>query len=317
MTTIPIFFTINDAYAPYAGVALHSLIQNASPDFEYHIHILHQGLTPENSAVLKGMEASNVHIFIQEMPQTLDGIEDCEQTKLRCDYFTLTIYFRLFLADMFPQYDKGLYLDSDIVVPGDISRLYQTELGENLIGACHDHSIENAPPLVHYIEQAVGVPIEKYINSGVLLMNFGAMRRLRFAGRFLELLNRHHFNCLAPDQDYLNAMCAGRILYLDKTWDTMPQKGLAEDPNPALIHYNLFDKPWCYSDIPYQDAFWAYAEQTPYYDVLRHQLESYTPAQREHDSLSFELMGKKAMEIPEEPVTFRKMKEAGEPIQIC
>lgn len=163
----------------------------------------------------------------------------------------------------------------------------------------------------------MGVPIGRYVNSGVLLMNLKAMRQTRFGERFLETLNRFHFNCLAPDQDYLNAMCAGKILYLDKTWDTTPQRGAAEIPNPDIVHYNLFDKPWCYDDIPYQEIFWDYARRTPYNSLLRAQLDAYTQAQKAHDLQSMELMGQKALEIPEEPVTFRKMTEKGEQIRIC
>lgn len=314
---IPVFFTINDGYAPYLAVALRSLIQNADPCFHYNIYVIYQDLSPENRARLVSLETEYASLFFQKMEETLTGIEDCEETKLRCDYFTLTIYYRLFLGDMFPQYDKGIYLDSDIVVPGDISKLYALDLGANMVGACHDFSIEDAPPLVHYVEQAVGVPIGEYVNSGVLLLNLKKMRELRFGQEFLSRLNRFHFNCLAPDQDYLNAMCNGKILYLDKTWDTMPQKGRPEVRDPQLIHYNLFDKPWCYNDIQYQNVFWRYAAETPYYEILRQQLASYSEAARTHDQESFRSMGEKAMEIPNQEVTFKKMADKGEAIRIC
>ena len=168
---VPVFFTINDGYAPYLAVALHSLIRNADRSRHYNIHVIYQDLSPENREKLAAMETNYASVFFQQMEETLTGIEDSEETKLRCDYFTLTIYYRLFLGDMFPQYDKGIYLDSDIVVPGDVSRLYDLDLGASIVGACHDFSIEDAPPLVHYVEQAVGVPIGEYVNSGVLLLN--------------------------------------------------------------------------------------------------------------------------------------------------
>ena len=314
---IPVFFTINDGCAPYLAVALRSLIRNADPGCRYHIHVIYQDLSPENRENLSALETEYASVSFLQMRQTLDGIEDCEETKLRCDYFTLTIYYRLFLGEMFPQYDKGIYLDSNIVVPGDISRLYALDLGDNIVGACHDFSIEDAPPLVHYGEQAVGVPIEAYVNSGVLLLNLQKMRELRFGQEFLSRLNRFHFNCLAPDQDYLNAMCSGHILYLDKSWDTMPQKGKPELPDPQLIHYNLFDKPWCYDDIQYQNVFWHYAAETPYYDLLRQQLASYGEEAKAHDRESFRSMGEKALEIPLQEVTFKKMADKGEAIRIC
>lgn len=42
-----------------------------------------------------------------------------------------------------------------------------------------------------------------------------------------------------------------------------------EIENPKIIHYNLFDKPWCYDDIQYQDYFWEYAKQSVYYDKIK------------------------------------------------
>lgn len=44
-------------------------------------------------------------------------ITDRIENRLRSDYFTMTIYFRIFIPDMYPEYDKAIYIDSDIVVP--------------------------------------------------------------------------------------------------------------------------------------------------------------------------------------------------------
>ena len=45
---IPIFFTIDDGYAPYLHVALISLIKNASKDRKYKIIVVYQELNEEN-----------------------------------------------------------------------------------------------------------------------------------------------------------------------------------------------------------------------------------------------------------------------------
>lgn len=314
---IPIFFTIDDSYAPYMGIALHSMIQNASENYHYKIHVIHQGLSDEKRRKIKALETESFTIEFYEMNDTLRGITDREENRLRCDYFTLTIYFRLFLADMFPEYEKGIYLDSDVVVPGDISELYSLDLKDDIIGACHDFSIEDVPELVHYIEQAVGVPYQKYINSGVLLMNLRRMREVKFAEKFLALLNTYHFDCVAPDQDYLNAMCHGKILYLDRSWDIMPQKGKEEYAHPRLIHYNLFDKPWCYTSIPYEQYFWDYAEETEFYEDALNNLRGYSEEQARHDGESMGLLIHKADKIPLQEVTFKKVYEMGEEIRIC
>ena len=76
----------------------------------------------------------------------------------------------------------------------------------NYIGACHDMSISDYEDIVTYTEEAVGVKRSEYINSGVLLMNMKKMRIDKFEEHFLDLLNTYHFDSIAPDQDYINAM---------------------------------------------------------------------------------------------------------------
>ncbi|MCD7857901.1 MAG: hypothetical protein LUG55_08910, partial [Clostridiales bacterium] len=175
--------------------------------------------------------------------------------------------------------------------------------------------------LVEYVEQAVGVPIDRYINSGILVMNLKKMREVGFSGHFLHLLQTYHFDCLAPDQDYFNAMCNGKIVYLDESWDAMPPEGgggtgtTLEHPN--LIHYNLFQKPWCYDNIPYADYFWRYAEGSPFYgDIVRHK-ETYSEEQKLSDRTCLGNMVRKGPEVCKQPITFRKMNEKGERIRVC
>lgn len=313
---IPVFFTIDDLYAPYLDVALLSLIENASPEYEYRIHVVYSELSEENQQKLKTHEKEGFSISFAHMQKGLEHIQNRGENLLRCDYFTLTIYLRLFLAEMFPQYDKGIYLDSDIVVPGDISRLYSIELGDNLIGACADHSVSDVPPLARYMEESVGVNRYKYINSGVLLMNFSRLREVGFSGRFLSLLDTYHIDCIAPDQDYLNAMCQGHILYLDACWDTMPAKDKPPVEHPQLIHYNLFDKPWCYDGIQYEEYFWSYAKRSAYYDEIKAHKEGYDEEKQLSDRKSLELMLSKAESIPDNENTFRKLHERGVGIRV-
>jgi lipopolysaccharide biosynthesis glycosyltransferase len=40
---VPVFLTINSAYAPYAAAAIHSLVQHTDPKRYYRVIILHDG----------------------------------------------------------------------------------------------------------------------------------------------------------------------------------------------------------------------------------------------------------------------------------
>lgn len=314
---VPIFFTIDNTYAPYMAVALYSMMENADPQYNYTVYVIYQDLSDENRKHITDMCKDNFEIIFKQMNDTVHGISGDKAGRLRCDYSTYTIYYRLFIADMFPQYDKGLYLDSDIVVPGDISELCLTELHGNPVGACADISVSGVEVIAAYMENAVGVDRYKYINSGILLMDLKEMRRIKLSQHFLRLLNTYCFDTIAPDQDYLNAMCNGSIFHLDKTWDAMPLHDQPEMSNPKIIHYNLFDKPWCYKGVQYENYFWKFAVKTPFYDELLAYREAYGIDRRMHDHGSMEELMKKSREIPDREVTFKKMQEKEGCVKIC
>lgn len=319
MKNIPVFLTIDEKYVPYLDVAIRSLIANSNNEDNYIINVLHEKLSEKQVKELQGLNdlKENVSVRLFDMKKSLEkGLEqitDREENKLRRDYFTLSIYFRIFIPDIFKEYDKGIYIDSDVVVPGDIAEMYDVELGDNIIGACPDHSIENIEKLRYYLVNSIGVKANEYINSGVLLMNLKKMRELHFSENFLRLLNKYHFFCVAPDQDYINAMCNGKIKYLGEEWDAMPNDARKELKNPKLIHYNLFQKPWCYDNIQYEEYFWKYAKQSPYYDNIVEFKKNYSNEQKKSDS---ECLGKIVedayKQAKEDDNTFKNTFEKGE-----
>ena len=313
---IPIFFTIDDSYAPFLAVALNSAIKNSDPQRNYKAIVLYQDLGTDNISRLQSLQTENFKIELMPIRANMEALDDRMSNRLRCDYFTLTIYFRLFIPSMFPQYDKGIYIDSDVVLTDDIAKLFDIDIGENYIGACNDLSIADIPPLVAYTEKAVGVNAKEYINSGVLLMNLKKMRDDDLEGHFLSLLNKYHFDSIAPDQDYLNAMCNGKIYYLEEKWDTMPNDAKPMLTETSLIHYNLFSKPWCYDGIQYEEQFWNYAQDCGFIDEIREFKASYTEDKKKADSECLELLVRRGMEIPENDITFKKMNEKGVRIRL-
>lgn len=315
---IPVFFSIDDGYAPFLAVAVDSLIKNSSKNRNYRIIVLYQNVSEENiskiSSLAEGHE--NINIDFVMMESGMEKITDRMSNRLRCDYFTLTIYFRLFIPAMFPQYDKGIYIDSDVVINGDIAELYDIELGDNYIGACNDLSVADVPELVRYMENAVGVKKEEYINSGVLLMNLAALREAKLDEHFLSLLSEYHFDCIAPDQDYLNALCNGKIYYLDEKFDAMPNDNKSPLEATVIIHYNLFSKPWCYDGIQYGEIFWKYAEESGYIEEIKRYKDGYSDEQKKSDSDCLTLLISRGGSIENDDVTFKKMYESGVKIRL-
>lgn len=309
--TIPIFYAIDDGYSKFVAVSIKSLIMNANNNYNYDINVIYENLSEENAKKLKSLETDNVKIILTEMNQNLSMITDKLGNRLREYTFTLTIFFRLFIPVMFPKYHKCIYIDADTVIPGDISRLYNEDLEDNYIGCIVDKSTIDNEILASYFEEVVGIPRDKYINSGVLLMNSKKLRELKIDEKFLDLYIKYGFDVIAPDQDYINSMCYGHIKYLSDIYDAMPNPNNKEVEKPVIIHYNLFLKPWQYENVQYYDYFWKYAKFTPYYDEILEIKNSYTDEDRKKDSEWMDLMVSRAESLVGTQNTLKNVFESG------
>ena len=278
---IPIFFAIDDGYIPFLAVAIKSLIENASKEYEYIIKVLHTNVKEKNVRKIKKFETENVNIEFVNLSYYIKKVQDKLYTR---DYYTNTTYFRMFLPELYPQYDKVLYLDSDIVGLGDISQLYNTEIGTNLVAAAPDDIIQYNKVFQEYAEKVVGVvKYQNYFNAGILLMNLDQLRKFNFQDKFLYLLGTVKFS-VAQDQDYLNRLCKGRVTLINNQWDIMPvinRKINKEDIK--IIHYNFAYKPWRFEDVQYKEYFWEYARKTEFLDEIQKIKDSYTEEERFQD----------------------------------
>lgn len=278
---IPIFFATDDGYIPFLAVALESLIDNASTENYYLIKVLYTNITEENQNKIKKYERENINIEFVDLNYYINKVKDKLYTR---DYYSKTTYFRLFIPELYPQYDKVLYLDSDIVILSDIAELYNIDLEDNLVAAAPDDVIQTIEVFQEYAEKVVGVAdYRNYFNAGILVMNLDELRKFNFQEKFLYLLETVKFS-VAQDQDYLNRLCKGRTKLISNTWDKMPIGGDSiprEELN--LIHYNLTFKPWHFEDILYKEYFWLYAEKTEYIDEILQIKNNYSEEEKFKD----------------------------------
>ena len=293
VSRIPVFFSINEQYAPYLAVCLKSLAVHVACDERYRIIVMCDNVKNITMIQLRNVikDYENIDIEFVDIRKKMyeysesfgQTVTDRQENRLYSGEFTLTIYFRLFIAELFPELNKAVYIDSDTVINDDIAKLYSVDMGDAMFGAVRDTFAGKNTILAHYIENVVGIERNEYVNSGVLLMNLDKIRQAHLADRFLKLMAEYHFDSVAPDQDYINAMCAKEIYFLDKEWNVMPNKGGEYIARPKLIHYNLFDKPWHYSEIPYEEYFWQYAAESGFYPLLIKQRKQYGDNEKKAD----------------------------------
>ena len=182
------------------------------------------------------------------------------------------------IQDVLPYYGKVVYLDSDLVVEGDVSELFELDLEDNLLAAAHDvdylgnlnmHDGER----MEYTKEILGMnrPFD-YFQAGVLVLNVAEMRKLHSVKEWLEIASNPDY--IYNDQDILNAHCQGRVKYLGYEWNVMHDCGgrvgnvfsfapasafdsyNASRSNPKIIHYAGFEKPWIMPECDFAEHYW-------------------------------------------------------------
>lgn len=294
---VPIFLTINSAYAPYAAASINSLMQHTDPKRYYRVIILHDGLNFINRIRLRSLVTKNCAIQFKKMTHNLHLkviIAYCtRRQKGAGDFFSSAVYYyRAFIPLLFPIYKKAVYIDSDTILRGDIGELYDIDLGDKVLAAMVDPKVTAIPEFRDYVDNALDVPHTEYVNSGVQVMDLKKMRKMKYLSTMIELIKKYDADLVAPDQDYLNVILKGQILHLSGIWNAEPKADLPK--NVKLIHYNLFNKPWHYRNVPCEKYFWNAAKGTGFYGDLKRQQANFNEEKQKADHEKVGALIKKA-----------------------
>lgn len=281
---IPVFFTTDKGYMPLLSVAMGSLIKNINTSDYYKIYVLSSSLTKEERITQQDLDAefnelpSNVSIEAVDISSSVKDLQDAV-----LGHYSIAMFYRLFIPRLFPQYNKVVYLDCDVVINDDIAKMYNTDIKDNYAGVVLDQIVINNPEFMEYVLKFVGMDNKKqYFNTGVLLINSERWRAEDLDNKLIQFIKSNK-SPIAPDQDFLNSYCKGQVTYLEDGWDEMPLGKKLEDKDIHILHYNLFLKPWKYKNLMYEDYFWKYAKNSKYYNYFLDTLASYTDKQREED----------------------------------
>lgn len=294
MKEIPIFFAADNNYAPFLAVSIKSLLERASKDNFYNIRVLTTDLSSSwRTRILNEMCRYSAYstVEIVDLKEKLKELARLFPTR---DYYSKETYNRFFIPDLFPQYDKVLYLDCDIIFLHDVADLYNTPLGDNLVAAAPEEVMAEVDTYGEYVEKALGIDRNEYFNAGVLLINAAMFREERVVEKFLSLLSRFTFR-VTQDEDYLNVICKGRTVLLDLGWNkTSFHNDKFDDANLKAVHYKIHWKPWHYEGVEYEDYFWECAARTGLIKDLLDMRDGYTDEQKEVDRVAYERLLKMA-----------------------
>lgn len=286
---VPICFAANDKYIPLLSVTLSSIIENSNPEKNYDVVVLMTSVSDENQVEIRKLVTNHPNFsvrFINVGPYVF-GYSFYTESDPTNTKFTDEIYYRVLVPALMPSYDNVIFLDADLVVLDDISKILDEDYSDVLVGAvrdyegisnCYDKNYEKT----RYRINELGIKnFDNYFLSGVLVMN---VKKFNEQFEMTDLLNLAvSKNWKQFDQDLLNYLCQDSLKIIDASWDflediygtyqKLPKKLFEEflksEKNPKIIHYSGSRKPWIKIDSKYNKHFWEYAEKTSFLDELK------------------------------------------------
>ena len=286
---VSVFLIADSNYLKYSAATIKSIVINASPGDFYDIVILEDGTIQQSEKKLMLIDLpSNVSIrfFNSSFYIRKYGLPSFWKKRLN-----IMPYLKGFVSEIFLNYERILFLDSDTIVLNDLAELYSLNLQGNYVGAVEDFIVtENKADFwkrkrEYIISLNKMKNPRKYFNSGVMLFDLVKIRADKnFINSFiLESKFKHPWRC-NHDQDSLNFILENRVMLLPQkynfqcallnNYETLPDKVIsmveATRKNIAIIHYDGDKtKPWKVKGSSYESyIWWKYARMTPYYEEI-------------------------------------------------
>lgn len=267
----PVSFFSNKKNIPYTAVSIQSIIDYACANKAYKIYVFHSDLSQSDEQRIHSLsDKANVSICcIRLLPEILlkNGKNLFAQNKI----INYDAYYRFFVPELLADYPKVLYLDSDVILQDDISKIFESDLNGSVVGGCHNLMIDSSAAGL-YIEEKLDLEKENYIDDGVLLFNVAEWQKEKRTEKIFQLLDSDK-----TPQDVLNVACRNQLTLLPPQWDCLQGNLFEQDnfiwyeniyKNAHLIHYAGLLKPWNRTDLELSELWWKYARKTPFYENI-------------------------------------------------
>lgn len=262
---INLLVTVDRNYLRPLTVMLRSYIETNGHETT-NLYVAHSSLAEQDLAQLRQLTASSgVHIHSVKITErwfsTVPVLERLPEES----------FYRLLAFHYLPaEVDKCLYLDPDILVRKPLRPLYDLDLGDNYLAA--------AGHLWGYRDRVnkrrLGLKRQqRYLNSGVMLMNLAAIRADFSLEDVLSRLEDNVQKLLLGDQDMANILFGRRALLLEEQIYNLDERTYRQfrdaegwtletvAAQTAIIHYNGKCKPWLNGYEGELDAFYPKVER--------------------------------------------------------
>lgn len=293
--TIPVFFTLNKWYALASEVAFYSLLKNGSPAHHYALYVLSTDFPASSKKRLERI----VGKFPNASIEFRDISAFAEKYKLPegKSHFSSEIFYKLIAADIFPEYDRILCSDVDVIFEDDIAPALLDFPDEDFYFAGTTWFLQlnkadkGGADSNKTGSQGEGGNKPSYgLRAGFLLLNLSNIRQTDIQQTMADFYLSHYEHLAFPEQETITICCYPHIRYLhwkycvlnyyysmDKSKLTfMPESPYREfcgdretalsaftavTEHPVQLHYVGPNKPWNRLFVDRQAAWLRYAFQ--------------------------------------------------------
>ncbi|MDR1528147.1 MAG: glycosyltransferase family 8 protein [Puniceicoccales bacterium] len=237
---INIAFVFDDKFSDLFRVAAYSVAKNTKSNLA--IHIVDCGISEENKDLIRKFmsEFKNISSIEFKVPERVEILENYTIPA----HFSTAIFYRLAIPKVFPELNRVIYLDCDIVAVGDIGELWKEDLNGRPFGAVEEVGNFIDPETVWRKRMTLGLPVgRRYYNMGVLFFDCGKFQESKIFERVVEFVKSTRIPLALPEQDAMNVCLQNEEhLALSPKYNFMPFLMLSKRcfrtiKTPVIIHY--------------------------------------------------------------------------------
>lgn len=201
---IPVVLHTDNNYVVPAIVTIISMLINKYKNTNYKIYVLGNKLNKENKEIFKSIKGVDV----------IDHISQFNRFEGTHQHVSSTDLFKFDLPLVFPQYDKILYLDVDMIIQHDLSELYDTDISQYYAAAVKDmHGMISGK---HHNR----LGLKNYFNAGMMLLNLKKMRQNNISEKLIDY-KLHKDQGYFMSQDALNYVFNENVKYIGPQYNYM------------------------------------------------------------------------------------------------
>lgn len=284
MNELNVLYSTDSNYARHCAASVYSLLVNNKSFSKINVYIIDDKISEDCKnkfdAMIKEFPNANLVYYPFEKLSSKLRLNDKSG-------FARVGYARLMLSEI-TDAEKILYIDCDTIINASLEQLWNTDVSECIIAGVQDN-----PAL--FMSESIGMNSEdRYINSGVMLINLKKWREERIEEKIIGMISDYNGFVPHHDQGIVNGVCRGAIKILSPEFNTMPQffylkskqiKKLYKMKNfysqeeldsatskPVIIHYisKFYNRPWFKKCThPMKDLYVKYLECSPFELVLQ------------------------------------------------